>query len=105
MVLPILYSLNVRPLVATTSQVMTMRLLRLPLLLLPCLCYWQGREDDKVLGIGIRIPTFCLTTEGERCIFPFMFNGQKYNQCTYTNSPTPWCATMLDSNGTAITNR
>ena len=82
-----------------------MRLLRLPLLLLPCLCYSQGREEDKVLGIGIRIPTLCLTTEGERCIFPFMFKGQKYNQCTYTNSPTPWCATMLDSNGTAITNR
>jgi len=56
-------------------------------------------------GIGNRIPSICLTIEGERCIFPFMFKGQKYNKCTYKNSPTPWCASMLDGNLTVITNR
>eukprot|EP00092_Neocalanus_flemingeri_P054714 GFUD01064474.1.p1 GENE.GFUD01064474.1~~GFUD01064474.1.p1 ORF type:complete len:306 (+),score=62.46 GFUD01064474.1:112-918(+) len=43
--------------------------------------------------------------EGERCVFPFIWKGQKYSKCTYTDSPTPWCPTMLNSDGTVVSNR
>jgi hypothetical protein len=84
-----------------------MDLSRLLLLLLPCMCYSQpqGGRENKTLGINLRIPTLCYTTEGERCMFPFVFKGQRYTKCTYTKSPTPWCATMVDENDNAITNR
>eukprot|EP00092_Neocalanus_flemingeri_P011603 GFUD01012504.1.p1 GENE.GFUD01012504.1~~GFUD01012504.1.p1 ORF type:complete len:236 (+),score=49.73 GFUD01012504.1:79-786(+) len=80
-----------------------MNLLILPLLLLPFLGYSEGKEKSPT--IGNRIPTLCLTTEGERCIFPFMFEGQKHSKCTYTSSFVPWCPTFLDSEGIVVNNR
>merc|ERR1711862_841009 len=55
--------------------------------------------------IDQRIPNTCLTKEGEKCVFPFKYKGVEHLQCTYTDSPTPWCATTVDSSSNVITNR
>merc|ERR1712209_253704 len=52
--------------------------------------------------------TGCLTLvtkANDTCIFPFTYNGVEYYRCTYADSPTPWCATMVDPNNTVVTNR
>merc|ERR1712058_136437 len=72
--------------------------LNILLLLIPTI------SSAKDLGIDTRIPKLCLT-KGERCVFPFKYKGKEYKSCTYADSPTPWCSTMVDSSGTAITNR
>jgi len=53
----------------------------------------------------VRIPQPCRTKSGEDCIFPFNFKGKTYYKCIYTNSPTPWCATMTDQSGNVVINR
>jgi len=55
--------------------------------------------------IGVRIPNLCLTNSGSLCRFPFIFKGKRYTECTYTESPTPWCATRVDTDDTVITNQ
>ena len=45
----------------------------------------------------------CSTLDGTACVFPFTFDGVEYYQCTYKNSPVPWCATKLDTTGTVFT--
>merc|ERR1711892_266314 len=52
-----------------------------------------------------RVPNPCNTNDGTQCVFPFSYLGVEYYQCTYASSPTPWCATMVDSNGTVVTNK
>ena len=54
---------------------------------------------------SISLAEFCHTTEGERCVFPFKNYGKVYFQCTYLDSPTPWCSTQVDNNGNAVANR
>ena len=51
-----------------------------------------------------RVPNSCATLTGGTCIFPFTYNGATHYQCTYTDSPTPWCATAVDSSGVVVTN-
>merc|ERR1711944_277869 len=51
-----------------------------------------------------RVPNTCSTLTGGTCIFPFTYNGATHYQCTYTDSPTPWCATAVDSSGVVVTN-
>merc|ERR1712173_20602 len=51
------------------------------------------------------VPNPCLTKANDTCIFPFTYNGVEYYRCTYADSPTPWCATMVDPNNTVVTNR
>merc|ERR1711971_1181706 len=51
-----------------------------------------------------RVPNSCATLTGSTCIFPFTYNGATHYQCTYTDSPTPWCATAVDSSGVVVTN-
>ena len=42
----------------------------------------------------------CATTSGERCVFPFKYDGIDYDSCTYKdNGETPWCATTVTSDG------
>merc|ERR1711936_1202289 len=43
-----------------------------------------------------RVPNTCTTLSGSTCVFPFVYNGQTHFQCTYSDSPTPWCATAVD---------
>ena len=56
------------------------------------------------LSVSSRVPNPCLTTQGTVCVFPFTYQSVEYYQCTYASSPTPWCATKVDNNGTVITN-
>merc|ERR1711936_237114 len=51
-----------------------------------------------------RVPNTCSTLTGGTCVFPFTYNGATHHQCTYTDSPTPWCATAVDSSGVVVTN-
>merc|ERR1712066_230320 len=55
--------------------------------------------------LSARVPNPCNTHDGTQCVFPFTYLGEEYYQCTYASSPTPWCATMVDSNGTVVTNK
>ena len=51
-----------------------------------------------------RVPNTCSTLTGGTCVFPFTYSGTTHYQCTYTDSPTPWCATATDSAGVVVTN-
>merc|ERR1712061_170833 len=55
--------------------------------------------------LSARVPNPCNTHDGTQCVFPFTYLGEEYYKCTYASSPTPWCATMVDSNGTVVTNK
>merc|ERR1711902_70754 len=62
--------------------------------------------DNRIpLLVQDRVPDPCLTKANDTCIFPFTYNGVEYYRCTYADSPTPWCATMVDPNNTVATNR
>lgn len=38
----------------------------------------------------------CTTVEGEKCVFPFKFDGVKHHECILGGFPTPWCSTRTD---------
>merc|ERR1719150_1548010 len=52
-----------------------------------------------------RIPNSCVTQSGATCVFPFKYKDVEYTQCSYAESPVPWCATLTDSSGTVVTGR
>merc|ERR1712226_498753 len=52
-----------------------------------------------------RVPNPCSTHTGDKCVFPFSYQGVEYYRCTYADSPTPWCATQVDSAGVVVTNK
>ena len=53
-----------------------------------------------------KTPVNCVTEEeGKDCVFPFTYKDVEYYECTYTDSPTPWCATQVDPSGTVVTNQ
>merc|ERR1712223_1957348 len=62
-------------------------------------------DNSLPLLVQDRVPNPCLTKANDTCIFPFPYNGVEYYRCTYADSPTPWCATMVDPNNTVVTNR
>jgi len=44
--------------------------------------------------------TVCVTKNGEKCIFPFMEDGNTFTSCTTYQAPDePWCATAVDNEG------
>merc|ERR1711933_404219 len=51
-----------------------------------------------------RIPNSCSTLSGTSCVFPFSYQGVTHYQCTYTDSPVPWCATATNTDGSVVTN-
>merc|ERR1719461_393917 len=51
-----------------------------------------------------RVPNSCLTLTGSSCVFPFSYKGVTHYQCTYTDSPVPWCATQTNTDGSVVTN-
>ena len=44
----------------------------------------------------------CKTDKDEKCIFPFRFNNETYESCTWAYSNTAWCSTQVDSSGVHI---
>merc|ERR1711953_1270416 len=52
-----------------------------------------------------RIPNSCVTGTGSTCVFPFKYKDVEYYQCTYAESPLPWCATQTDSSGSVVTGK
>ena len=45
----------------------------------------------------------CKTTNGLSCVFPFIYAGVEYSQCTTVeNGETPWCSTETDKDGNHI---
>ena len=39
--------------------------------------------------------------KGQRCVFPFIFYGNNYTECTWNDAPTgeAWCSTSTASSG------
>merc|ERR1712038_1632750 len=60
--------------------------------------------SSSTTSLEQRVPNTCTTLSGSTCVFPFVYNGQTHFQCTYSDSPTPWCATAVDSNNQVVTN-
>merc|ERR1712038_1956066 len=56
------------------------------------------------LSLQQRVPNTCSTTSGSSCVFPFTYGGVQHHQCTYADSPLPWCATATQADGSVITN-
>merc|ERR1712061_795824 len=52
-----------------------------------------------------RIPNSCVTGTGSTCVFPFKYKDVEYYECTYAESPLPWCATQTDSSGNVVTGK
>ena len=47
----------------------------------------------------------CLTKDEEQCVFPFIYQGKTYNQCTHAGnrwSKTAWCSTKVANNSEYI---
>ena len=38
-------------------------------------------------------PGTCVTTAGDACVFPFVWQGRKFTTCTSSDADSPWCAT------------
>merc|ERR1712107_310762 len=71
-------------------------------------CFAAPNKDAVRWGdssLEQRIPNSCNTRQGETCVFPFSYQGVTHYQCTYSDSPTPWCATQTDSSGAVVTNK
>ena len=85
-------------------------------------CHRDGSLSIRPPETGISIENIqklspCHTDGGPKkekpCVFPFTFEGKKYNTCTVVSKPVlekysdtlvkPWCSTGVDANGNYIT--
>ena len=84
-----------------------MFLLTTTILLTTCLSLTSSypSQSQSKLKLNSKTPNLCTTLSGEKCLFPFTYLGVDHFQCTYAQSPTPWCATEVDSNSTVVTNK
>merc|ERR1712226_996476 len=83
-------------------------IIKMFVIILPCLLAAANSLPFQFSSFSkpsVRVPNPCNTQEGTQCIFPFTYLGVEYYKCTYAASPVPWCATMVDSNGTVVTNK
>ena len=44
---------------------------------------------------------------GKDCVFPFKYNDEEYNECTWEEAPTgeAWCSTLVDEAGNHVENK
>merc|ERR1712183_236947 len=77
------------------------------LMSLTCCAGAPSHDAVRLGGLSLqqRVPNSCSTTTGSPCVFPFTYGGQEYTQCTYADSPLPWCPTATQADGSVITNR
>ena len=83
-----------------------------------------GWNFSKSVSVGpkfikeMRVSTYSLVLFAERrcttssvngksiskraCIFPFKYNGIKYDECTRIDSEKSWCAYEVDASGNAV---
>merc|ERR1712061_634924 len=73
-------------------------------LLVVCIGSSQAFRLDSRIPAS-RIPNSCVTGTGSTCVFPFKYKDVEYYQCTYAESPLPWCATQTDSSGSVVTGK
>merc|ERR1719277_960967 len=64
-----------------------------------------AQPSTRFSQLNTRVPNPCSTHTGDQCVFPFSYQGVEYYRCTYADSPTPWCATQVDSAGVVVTNK
>jgi len=61
---------------------------------------WQGKYIADQWGNCVDSCTGCGTSKGESCIFPFVYEGTTYTECTTRdNNNTLWCPLETDSEG------
>merc|ERR1719209_804929 len=65
----------------------------------------MAQPSTRFSQLNTRVPNPCSTHTGDKCVFPFTYQGVEYYRCTYADSPTPWCATQVDSAGVVVTNK
>ena len=48
----------------------------------------------------------CVTSNGDKCVFPFIYKGKKYEKCTLDDGgDREWCSTQTDSSGNHISGK
>merc|ERR1711936_953072 len=74
------------------------------LLSLTCCLAAPSHDAVRLGGLSLqqRVPNSCSTTTGSPCVFPFTYGGVEHRQCTYADSPLPWCATATQADGKHI---
>ena len=65
---------------------------------------YPRRDQDNVFGPWFPY-SYSLTLDSLYIYINFTNQGVDYLECTFKDSPTPWCATMVDFSGTVVTNR
>ena len=61
---------------------------------------YKGSYAFLAANQGSIIIVFCVLTgscrtrssNGNCCVFPFIYRGKRYNRCSRVNSRRPWCA-------------
>merc|ERR1711953_1285069 len=88
------------------SEMKTLSVSVCVLLSLTCCAGAPSHDAVRLGGFSLqqRVPNTCSTTTGSSCVFPFTYGGLQYHQCTYADSPLPWCATATQADGSVITN-
>jgi len=61
-------------------------------------CHTVELYDDEYYYYGDAKPYY-----GGPCVFPFIYEGVTYYECTDVEADEPWCATQTDSDGSMST--
>merc|ERR1719422_1858123 len=63
--------------------------------------------SSREVGVRIvnRVPDLCTTRSGDVCVFPFIYEGVRYDRCSYARSEAAWCATEVDRVGEVVAGR
>ncbi|XP_062382458.1 matrix metalloproteinase-9-like [Sardina pilchardus] len=61
----------------------------------------SNHDRDKKWGDCTDVPTINGNSRGAACVFPFMYRGKLYWECTTVHHGKPWCSTTssFDQNG------